>query len=200
MGAFFIGRRSVTARFALWWDSPFSLCGSRGEDEGGNMGKTGRGRCDCLVMGAAGYIGSYLAPSARTGLSGDCRGAAPCRLPPGVEFRLPTASSRSHCCPPWPASTPSSIWCTPWGGGRLPPAGAAGGEELRPPPAPPGCAASSIWAPSSRRSATAVTSTPAVIAASCFGRRCRRWSCAGIIVGPGSAAFEVMRIWCSTCR
>ncbi len=33
MGAFFIGRRSVTANFALRWDSPFSLRGSRGEDE-----------------------------------------------------------------------------------------------------------------------------------------------------------------------
>jgi len=54
------------------------------------MGKTGSVQMrDCLVMGAAGYIGSYLVPHLQElGYRVIAGARRPCRLPPGVEFRL----------------------------------------------------------------------------------------------------------------
>ncbi len=44
---------------------------------------------NCLVMGAAGYIGSYLVPHLQTlGYKVIAGARRPCRLPEGVEFRL----------------------------------------------------------------------------------------------------------------
>ena len=71
---------------------------------------------NCLVMGAAGYIGSYLVPHLQgLGYRVIAGARRPCRLPEGVEFRLADSLKPSPCCRPLPGWTPSSIWCTPWG-------------------------------------------------------------------------------------
>ena len=56
----------------------------------------------CLVMGAAGYIGSYLVPHLQgLGYRVIAGARRPCRLPEGWRFASPTASSLPPCPLRW---------------------------------------------------------------------------------------------------
>lgn len=71
---------------------------------------------NCLVMGAAGYIGSYLVPHLQgLGYRVIAGARRPCRLPEGVEFRLADSLKPITLLPALAGVDPSSIWCTPWG-------------------------------------------------------------------------------------
>ena len=150
----------------------------------------------CLVMGAAGYIGSYLVPHLQ-GLGYRVIAGARRPLPSagGVAFRLADSLKPATLPPALAGSTPSSIWYTPWGRGRFSPAGAAGVKNF----------AAAARAAGVRR----IVYLGAIQPEPCNSRHLNsRRYCgelfrsagvptvelrAGIIIGPGSAAFEVMR-------
>lgn len=135
------------------------------------------------------------APPANLGLQGDCRARRPCRLPEGVEFRLADSLKPITLLPALAGIDTVFYLVHAMGGGRFSPIGAAGGKELR-------------------RRRPCCRGTPYHLSRGNPAEQCNsrhlnsRRHCgelfresgvptvelrAGIIIGPGSAAFEVMR-------